>query len=69
MTLWYGFVSGSSDPLTYRTDLDPDPALLVSDVQDANKKYIFFAYYFLKVQLHYSSKIKSHKEGHKTLKI
>ncbi len=38
----------------------------VSDLQDATKKYFFFfrffAYSFLKVHLHHSSKIKSHKE-------
>ncbi len=33
---------------------DPDPAIFVSDLQDANIKYLctvsrFFAYYFLKV--------------------
>jgi hypothetical protein len=41
---------------------DPDPALFVSDLQDANKKlfffFKFFAYYFLKVHLHHFSKIK-----------
>jgi hypothetical protein len=47
-------------------DLDPDPTIFVIDLQDANKKYIFFksfsAYYFLKVHLPYFSKIKSQKE-------
>ncbi len=36
----------------------------VSDLYDANKKFIcsqFFAYYFFKVHLHQSSKIKGHK--------
>jgi hypothetical protein len=44
--------------------MDPDPAIFVSDLQDVNKKIIylsFFAYYFLKVHLHYFSKTKSHK--------
>jgi hypothetical protein len=45
---------------------DPDPAIFVIDIQDANKKLIFFesssAYYFLKVHLHHFSKIKSAKE-------
>ncbi len=41
-------------------DADPDPAIFVSDLLDVNKK-LFFAYYFLKVQYHFS-KIKSHKE-------
>ncbi len=42
---------------------DPDPALFVSDFQDANKKILFLlSCVFLKKQLHHSSKIKSHKE-------
>jgi hypothetical protein len=40
-------------------DTDPDPAIFVIDLQDANKKLIvknsFSAYYFLKVHLHYFS--------------
>ncbi len=41
------------------TDPAPDPALFVSDLQDANKKLLllFFAYNFLKVHLHHSSQI------------
>jgi hypothetical protein len=44
--------------------MDPDPAIFVIDLQDANKKLIFlfisfFAYYFLKVHLHH---LKSQKE-------
>jgi hypothetical protein len=50
-------------------DPDADPALFVSDLQDANKKKIFslsfYAYSFLKVHLHHSLKIKSHKEDTK----
>jgi hypothetical protein len=46
-------------------DPDPDPAIFVIDLQDANKKLIFntifSAYYFLKVHLHHFSKIKSQK--------
>jgi hypothetical protein len=49
--------------------MDPDPAIFVIDLQDANKKlpYLkksFSAYYFLKVPvyLHHFSKIKSPKE-------
>jgi hypothetical protein len=34
-------------------DADPDPAIFVIDLQDANKKPIFSAYYFLKVHLHH----------------
>jgi hypothetical protein len=44
---------------------DSDPAIFIIDLQDANKKLIkksFSAYYFLKVHLHYFSKIKSQKE-------
>jgi hypothetical protein len=53
-------------PLTNGSGSDPDPAIFVIDLQDANKKRIFFkrfaAYYFLKVHLHHFSKIKSPKE-------
>jgi hypothetical protein len=42
-------------------DADPDPALFVSGLQDANKKD-FYAYSFLQVHSHHSSKIKSQKE-------
>jgi hypothetical protein len=46
--------------------MDPDPAVFVIDLQDANKKTTFFqsfsACFFLKVHLHHFSKIKSHKE-------
>ncbi len=45
--------------------MDPDPAIFVSDLQDVNKKVLFFqssfAYYFLKVHVHNFSKIKSHR--------
>jgi hypothetical protein len=47
-------------------DADPDPAIFVIDLQDANKKLFkkksFSAYYFLNVHLHHFSKIKSPKE-------
>ncbi len=50
-----------SDP-----DTDTDPAIFVIDLQDANKKLIFFkinsAFYFLKVHLHHFSKIKKKKK-------
>jgi hypothetical protein len=39
-----------------------DPAIFVLDLQGANKKTIFSAYYFLKVHLHIFSKIKGYKE-------
>ncbi len=61
MTFWGG--SGSADPCLWL--MDPDPAIFVTDLQDASKKFIFntifSAYYFLKVHLHHFSKIKSKK--------
>jgi hypothetical protein len=45
--------------------MDPNPAIFVIDLQDANKKLFFPsfpAYFFLKVHLHHLSKIKSQKE-------
>ncbi len=44
--------------------MDPDPAIFVIDLQDANKKLFlsFSAYYFSKVHLRQFLKIKSHKE-------
>jgi hypothetical protein len=52
---------------------DPDPAIFIIDLQDANKKLIkkksFSAYYFLKVHLGRFSKIKSKKKSHKTIEI
>jgi hypothetical protein len=48
-------------------DSDPDPAIFVIDLQDASKKLFFntiiSACYFLKLHLHYFSKIKSQKES------
>jgi hypothetical protein len=45
--------------------MDPDPAIFVIDLQNANKKLIkkksISAHYFLKAYLHHFSKIKSHK--------
>ncbi len=62
MTFWCG--SGSADPCLRL--MDPEPAIFVIDLQDANKKLIvkksFSAYYFLKVHLHHFSKIKSPNE-------
>ncbi len=54
-------------------DPDPDPAIFVIDLQDADKKNNFFktifsAYYFLKVHLHHFSKIKD-KKSHKIVGI
>jgi hypothetical protein len=61
-----GSGSGSWDPYLWLTDPDADPALFVSDLQDAKKKN--YAHSFLKVHLHHSSKIKSHKEVTNQLK-
>jgi hypothetical protein len=47
-------------------DPDPDPAIFVIDLQDANQNLffqIFSANYFLKVHLHHFSKKKSQKES------
>jgi hypothetical protein len=47
--------------------MDPDPAIVVTDLQDANKIQIFFksfsAYFLSKVHLHHFSKITSQKKG------
>jgi hypothetical protein len=46
--------------------MDPDHAIFVTDLQDANKQQIFLnscsTYYFFKVHLHPFLKIKSPKE-------
>jgi hypothetical protein len=48
VTFWYG--SGSADPCLWLMDPSPDPAIFVIDLQDANKKTIFFTkkYFFSK---------------------
>ncbi len=63
MTFWCGSGSRSADPWLWLIDpnpdsdpnRDPDPAIFIIDIQDANKKLIkkkcFSAYYFLKVHL------------------
>ncbi len=43
--------------------MDTDPAIFVIIFEDASKKLIFSAYYFLKLHLHHFSKIKSPKES------
>jgi hypothetical protein len=43
MTFWYG--SRSGDP--YLSLTDPDPAILVSDLQDDNKNFFFPKFFFL----------------------
>ncbi len=46
--------------------MDPDPAIFVIDLHDANKKLLkkksYSAYYFLKVNLHHFSKDKKSKK-------
>jgi hypothetical protein len=44
--------------------MNPDPAIFVIDLQDANKK-LFSAYYFLKVHIRPFSKIKIKMSSHK----
>jgi hypothetical protein len=66
VTFWYGCRCGSisSDLDLLLMDPDPDPALFVTDLHDCKKKnsQTFYADSFLKVHLHHSSKIKSHKK-------
>jgi hypothetical protein len=51
MTFWGGSGSGSGSADLCFLLMDPDPAIFVTDLQDANKKLILFlsfsAYYFL----------------------
>ncbi len=53
-------------------DSDPDPAIFVIDIQDANKQLTFIfkfsAYYFLNVHLHHFLK-KKVKKSHKIVGI
>ncbi len=61
-----------TDPYLWLTDPDPapDPALFARDLLDAKVFFSrFFSFYFLKVHLHHSSKIKSHKEVTKRVEI
>jgi hypothetical protein len=67
MTFWCG--SGSADPCLglMDPDADPDPAIFVIDLQEANKKTNFLKivsdYYFFEgtVHLHHFSKTKCPK--------
>ncbi len=63
MTFWCG--SGSADPCLWL--FSADQGIFVIDLQDVSKKLtfntIFSACYFLRVHLHYFSKIKSQKES------
>jgi hypothetical protein len=70
MAFWGG--SWSADPCLWLIEPDPDPAIFITDLQDASKKLIFehnfSAYYFLKLHLHHFSKIKV-KKSHKIVGI
>jgi hypothetical protein len=65
MTFWCVSGFGLADQCLQLMDPDPDPAIFVIDLQDANKKLIlkksFTAYYIFKVHLHNFSEIKSPK--------
>jgi hypothetical protein len=43
--------------------MDLDPAIFITDLQDANKNKSFSAYYFMKAHLHHFSKIKIKKKS------
>jgi hypothetical protein len=55
--------NGSNETIDPGSVPDLDPAPFVSDLADGNKKKLsrFFAFYFIKVHLHDSSRIKNHK--------
>jgi hypothetical protein len=65
VTFWYGSIT--ADPCLCCKDLDSDPAIFVSYLQDGSWKLLFFrsffAYYFLKLHLHKFSKIKVIKKS------
>jgi hypothetical protein len=57
--------SSAVDPCLWPMNPDPDPAIFVLDLQDANKKLFFkkfLSLLLLKVHLYNFSKVKSHKE-------
>ena len=54
--------------------MDPDPAIFVIDLQDANKKLFkkkvfLLIMYLLKVHLHHFSRIKKATRSHKTVGV
>jgi hypothetical protein len=67
MTLVWIRIRGSMPLNMVNIDSDPDPAIFVIELQDANKKIFvkksFSAYYFLKVHLHHYSKTKTFGSG------
>ncbi len=67
ITFWYG--SGSGDPRLWL--MDPDPAIFVVDLQDANKKLIFFLSKFSPFwrSIYIIFKDKQSKRSHKTVGI
>ncbi len=62
MTFWCG--SGSADPCLLL--MDPDPAIFVIDLQEANKKLVFLRITFWRYILYHFSKMKKSKRSHKT---
>ncbi len=71
VTFWYGSGFGSSDSYLWLTMRIRLPILLISSVtfkmttENIFSSSSFYAYSFLKVHLHHSSKIKSHKKSQK----
>jgi hypothetical protein len=59
--------SGSADPCLWLIDPVSDPSIFVIDLQDASKKLIFSACYFLKVHSHYFSMKKSQKKSQNSM--
>ncbi len=72
MAFWCGSGSGSADPCLWLMDPDPDPAIFVIDLQDANKKLIkkksFFDYLFWRY-INIIFKDKKSKRSHKAVGI
>jgi hypothetical protein len=66
--IWVRIRIRGSIPLTKGSGCGPDPAIVVSDLQDVNQKknLHFLAYSFLKAHLHHFSKIKSYR-SHQTV--
>jgi hypothetical protein len=60
MTFSGGSGSGSADPCLWLMDPDPDRHW---PYQDANKKLVFFVFYFLKVHVHHFERYKVKKKS------
>jgi hypothetical protein len=73
MKFWYG--SGPADPylrlMDPDSDLDPDPAVFVSDLQDAKKYYFKLFFCLLHFEGTFTSYFKDKKiiKSHKTVGI